>query len=383
MVLGDKLHRLAEQVFHTRLGEDTADQFDMLRRSSNCGGNSSAGRRLKRIGIEARRGFGNTCAVLAQFVHVLQHREGLRPDEWHRERLHHTRCAHTDNAANFGVHDIFDIDLAFDNTRAWVDRLGQAVQRVTKDIRLDKLNVHRHVGNRHTEECVWLRIGAEVYKRNKVAGFVVKYLVGCASNADAAKFRNPVAVHVNIHIALNVQDFARCRICAAGDLNKRLWVTVKGFLVAFEVVQRFKAKVLNLIEIIAHLHKIGYGNVTTVGYKFGCLDGARTAVDQKLFGRYRLNAQTALLNCTNNGAVVGRGLGLAHHAHRRFDHRLAVGNLYVLNFDINIGLKDGEGSLVQTRKVMGRDILLGIPPNFHDTVLTDQGVLKCGIAFAE
>ena len=383
MVLGDKLHRLAEQALHARLGEDAAYQFNMLRRSSNRGRNRSAGRRLKRVSIKARCGLGDTCAVLAQFVHVLQHREGLLPDERHYEWLHHTRCAHTDNATDFGVHHVFDIDLAFDNTCAWVDRLGQTVERVTKDVRLDKLNVHRHVGNRHAEECVRLWIGAEIYERNKVAWFPMQNLVGCASNADAAKFRDPVAVHVNIHIAFNVEDFAGCRICAACDLNERLRVTVKGFLVAFKIVERFKAKVLNLIEIIAHLHKIGYGNVTTVGYKLGCLNRTRTAVNQKLFGRYRLNAQTALLNCTDYCTVIGRGLRLAHHAHRRFDHHLAVGNLYVLNFDIGIGLKDGECSFVQTRKVMGRDIFFGIPPNFHDTVLTDQGVLECGIAFVE
>ena len=147
MVHRNQLQRLIEQQLHASLGEDTADQFDMLLRGSDCRGHGSAGRRLKRVSVKAGSGLADTSTVLAQFVHVGQHRECGLADKRLVERLHHTRRAHPDDATDFGVHNVFEVDLALNNCGARVDRLRQAVQHIPEDVGLDELNVHHNVGD--------------------------------------------------------------------------------------------------------------------------------------------------------------------------------------------------------------------------------------------
>ena len=201
--------------------------------------------------VQAHGRLGNACAGFLDLVHVLQHWERSLTNERHRQRLDLTSLTLADNRANLGGHGVLDVDHALDNRNPWVDRHGQAVQRVAHDRRFDLLDIHHGIRNRHTKEIVRLRIWAERRKRRHVAWLVHQDLVTVATGADLTQLRDPVAVVINAHIVLDIENLLHRRIVALVHFVGQRRIACETLDVGVHVFIR-RRQLRNLVGLVTH-----------------------------------------------------------------------------------------------------------------------------------
>ena len=91
-----------------------------------------------------------------------------------------------------------------------MNRLNQRVKRVTHDVGLNQLQVHRLVCNRLTENRMRRRIRRKQSERDFCNYFLVDDVTTIADCADFMQFGDTVAIFVDADIGFNVVDF----ICA-------------------------------------------------------------------------------------------------------------------------------------------------------------------------
>ena len=217
-MLHDKAQQALEQILHAGFGKEAGDDFNVLLGCGHNGVDTSCCRVGQRIRVKTLRGCRDARAAFLDGIHILQDREGGLAHEGHCEGRHSALAALADDGTRFGVHHILDAHLALHDRHTRVDRLRKAVKRVAHDDRLDALNVHHRVSDRHAEEVVRLGVGAERSEGRIVASLIAQNLIAYASDAHLAQFSHAVAVTIHADVCFDVGHLAHCRIGAVAAI---------------------------------------------------------------------------------------------------------------------------------------------------------------------
>ena len=195
--LVDALH----QPFHAVIGEQARDHLLAGLSCLDGGVGCDRSGALQGVGIEAARRIRDSgCACRPVLIASIYCMTGSAnwPWNWVSSEPTMPGClTNTNDVADLVVQHVVQVCLSFDGPCPGVDRLLQAVQGVAHDRGLDKLQVHRLVGNRLAYEKVGRRIRAEDGEGNSVCDFVEQD-VG-SDGADLAEFSNSVAVAVDTY----------------------------------------------------------------------------------------------------------------------------------------------------------------------------------------
>ena len=295
LVLHDKLENALEAPLQA-IGEQTRDHLNALLRRRQLRLDSRAGGRLQHVCVEALRGARDARALRLDLVHVGQHAEGGLADKRLDKGSDRARLAHPNDGAGFRIHGVVEVHLALNHRHARIDRLRQAVEGRAHDRRLDQLQIHRLVGDRLTENRVRRRIRRKDCKRRMLNDFVVQDVGAIADRADLMQLGDTVAVLIDPHIALNVEDPIGRFVCCVCDAKKRLICRIadENLEVLFKAARA--GVLLDDVAVVAHRHQLGDRRQLAAPDIDRVVDVGRFAVDQELLGRNALDdvARSAL-----------------------------------------------------------------------------------------
>ena len=148
------------------IGKQTRNHFNALLRRRQLCLNSRTRRRLQSVSIQSLRSTGDACALRLDFVQISHHAKRRLPNERCREWDYCASVASPDNCSGFVIHHVVHIYLTLNHDGAWVNRLGQAIQRVAHDRRLDALQIHRQISDRLPEYRMRGRVRRKNGKRS-------------------------------------------------------------------------------------------------------------------------------------------------------------------------------------------------------------------------
>ena len=313
------------------------------------GGHRCLGARLQGVSIQTHRGLAHAGAVFLDLVNVIQHRECGLAHKWCVEWLHHAGGTHTNNSTRLVVEHVIDVDLALDNRGPGVDRLGQRVQRVAQDLRLDLLQIMGNVENRHGLQGrgVGFWIAGKVHKWDIGCWQIAHNVVARTHAADLAQLGDTVPVIVHPRIRLNVQHALHHgvgRVVVARDVVQ--WLTRQKLLVGVQVVGG--QVVAHLILVIAHGDQIGHGQHLAVRNQGSIFKGPCPAINHQLLGRHGHDPHAPIFDNALDLHVMDHGHGRCWlaccHCLRvdLVDHLLGDGRVRVRHNDLDLGIFLGQ-----------------------------------------
>ena len=254
-----------------------------------------------------------------------------------------------------------------------MDRKRQAVQHIALNIRLNKLNVHHLIGDRQAEERMRLRVRAEHREGNHIRRFISHNLIALANRANAAQFRNAIAIHVDPHIGLNIENLLRRNVRTVGEFNGGLRITNKPLLIVLQLVNFIGVR-LNLVLLIPHRHQLAYRGNTAMGHNRRIIQADRVAAHKQFFGRHRCNTQPPLIFPAHHAHII-------HSWPWQTSLRIDITSVshHNLNITRRIRVKDRQRRIIQATHINGLHFNLGIPEELDNPHLPHQGVLEGGI----
>ena len=183
---------------------------------ADSGVHSSTSRRLQSVSVQAHSGFAHTSTVFLDAIHIVQHREGSLANKWLCKCLHHVWRTHTNHSACLVVQHIVNVDLAFNDGSAWVNRLSQGIKRIAQNLRLDLLDVVGDVKDRTSFQWGSMRLWVtwESHEWDIRRWQVTHNLVARTHCANLAQLRDAITVIVNASVNLAVQDALLHRVGA-------------------------------------------------------------------------------------------------------------------------------------------------------------------------
>ena len=137
-----------------------------------------------------------------------------------------------------------------------MDRLSQAVQRITHDGRLDKLEVHRLVGNGLPEDRVGSWVWRKDRKRNILNDLVMQDVGSVAHSADLMKLGNAVPICVAADVALDVENLVGRLVIAQSKTEERLVSRVTSDDLVIHLKAASTGVLFDDVTRITHRHKL-------------------------------------------------------------------------------------------------------------------------------
>ena len=288
LMLNDQLEEPLEALLQA-VCEQAGDHLDAVLRGRQLRLHRRPRGGLQHVSIQTLRRAGDARALGLHLVQISHDAKSGLADERGGKRNHCARIARADDGSRLIVKHVVHVDLPFHHDGARMDGLGKAVQRVSHDRRLNQLQVHRLIGDRHAEDRMRRRIRLQNGERSRLHYFIMQNEGAIADRADLMQFGDAVAVLVHADIAFDVENLVRRLVCRLRDAEERLVSRVSDddFIVHLEAAS---ASVhLDVFALVTHRHKVGNGHKAAASDVDCVLNGHCLVVDEELFRRDTLD----------------------------------------------------------------------------------------------